>query len=151
MLGRGTAFSTYVYADLQPPSFFLAHLSDYAHVDVWLADIQTKVLTADATEGNKAAVLHEVEIMQVLTTLDDNDYPSLLLDHFERRGPRGRRLYFMMEPLMADINSFRQNASRKLFPLHTIKMVMIHVLEALKLRPSMPASRFCSNVFLNWT
>jgi serine/threonine-protein kinase SRPK3 len=139
----------------------VARLSDQAYVDVWSSSHAkkynaVKVLTVDATRGNQAHILQEVEIMQAVSVLDDNDNLPILYDHFEHDGPYGRHLCLVMEPLTTDISSFRRTTPRKALPVHTVKIVIIHVLEALKALHEAKIihagkSFFIRNVFPNWS
>lgn len=95
--------------------------------------VAVKILTADATDGNKQGVLREAEIMRAITDLPENGPLPSLLDNFEIEGVHGLHLCLVMNTLSPDLNAFRTTAPNMALPIHTVKLVIAEMLEGLNI------------------
>jgi serine/threonine-protein kinase SRPK3 len=80
---------------------------------------------------NHIGQLNELRALKVVAPVDRNNILPFLIDHFEELGPHGQHLCFVIPPLSTDLGSFRQTAPKKRLPLHTVKMALLCVLQAL--------------------
>lgn len=94
--------------------------------------LAVKILTAYGTILNNAGRLSELEVLKAIGPVDRNDVLPFLINHFEELGPHGQHLCFVVPPLSTDLASFRRSAPRKRLPLHTVKIILLCVLQALE-------------------
>lgn len=71
-------------------------------------------------------------MLEAVAPVDNNDNLPFLIDHFEELGPHGLHLCFVVPPLSTDLGSFRRSAPNGRLPLHTVKITLLCVLQALE-------------------
>ena len=91
-----------------------------------------KVLTVYGTTLNHTGQLNELRVLQAVAPVDRNDNLPFLISHFEELSPHGQHLCFVVPPLSTDLGSFRRTAPKKQLPLHTVKITLLCVLQALE-------------------
>jgi hypothetical protein len=91
-----------------------------------------KVLTAYCTTLNHVGRLNELRTLEAVAPVDRNDNLPFLIDRFYELGPHGQHLCFVVPPLSTDLSNFRRSSPNNRLPLHTVKMVLLCVLQALE-------------------
>ncbi|EKM54806.1 uncharacterized protein PHACADRAFT_210586 [Phanerochaete carnosa HHB-10118-sp] len=91
-----------------------------------------KILTLDATSQHRANVMPEVEAMKTIRDVGPTQHLPTLIDDFEI--PLSRKhshLCLVTDVYGQDVAAFRRSAPRKALPVHTVKVIVKQVLQAL--------------------